>query len=217
MNVPLQHPPSHQPWDGEGPPSALPHWLDDKADTVLRIALWGTRTSRGSCASSSTRRTYFQKMGLLRISLTLWLQSVSKLLCSIYTFCGEWLSGLNNAELCLALLPDFLKWEIEEKVTLMTFLLPEASIKWYESNLHSNCNTSPSESLCPGGGEEHGSHINNEIQTHLLLNHRKVNSGYTITVGGGLIYWSLGQIILFSAAEATGNKSRGQGLCWQGP
>lgn len=121
------------------------------------------------------------------------------------------------AELCLALLPDFLKWEIEEKVTLMTFLLPEGSIKWYESNLHSNCNTSPSESLCPGGGEEHGSHINNEIQTHLLLNHRKVNSGYTITVGGGLIYWLLGQIILFSAAEATGNKSRGQGLCWQGP
>ena len=43
--------------------------------------------------------------------------------------------------------------------------------------------------------------IYNEIQTHQVLNHRKVNSGYAITSRGGIIYWSLEQLTLFSIAE----------------
>lgn len=35
----LKGPPSHQSWDGESPPSTLPHWMDDKAGEVARTAL----------------------------------------------------------------------------------------------------------------------------------------------------------------------------------
>ena len=71
---------------------------------------------------------FFPRNGSFENFSDSWLQSISELT-SVLCLCfprrvAQW------AELYLALLPDFLKWEIEEEVTLMTFLLPEVSIKW---------------------------------------------------------------------------------------
>lgn len=73
VNSPLQCPPPPPPhtsaviWRKAS--FTFYRWVDDKAGEVARTALWGIQTWRSGPGSSSTRRTYFQEMGLLRISL----------------------------------------------------------------------------------------------------------------------------------------------------
>lgn len=66
MNLPRECPPTVR-WGKAS--FTFYHRMDDKAGKFARTALWGIQTLRSSHGSSSTWWTYFQEMGLLRISL----------------------------------------------------------------------------------------------------------------------------------------------------
>lgn len=123
----LQYPPATLTMRCRKASSASRHWIDDKKYEFAGIELWGTDTLNGSCGPSFTWRTYNQTMDLLRISL-------SSVVAIHFRASVQYLYLLwrvaQCAELRVTLLPGFLKWEIEEEVTLMTFFLPEGSIKW---------------------------------------------------------------------------------------
>lgn len=117
------HPCSAHPHTSHGMEKALPllyptRWMPRQVK--LPEQHW-VQTLRSSCGPNSTWRTYFHEMELLRI------------LCGSDPFQNFlyflWRVAL-WAEWCVALLPDFLNWEIEGEVTLMASLLPEGSIKW---------------------------------------------------------------------------------------
>lgn len=88
--------------------------VDDKAGKIARTAVWGIQTLRRSRGPSSTWRTYFQEMGLLRISLCGY--NPFQNFCALFIFSAEsssvgWII-LNYVWLCFQI-PENEKWRKE--------------------------------------------------------------------------------------------------------